>query len=492
LKILMVSAEVYPFSKTGGLGDVLGALPAALARLGHEVRVVTPRYYSVDRGRYGLRHIGEVGVPMGRFGVWGCPVMMGRLPAQGVDVPVYFLDREGLYGRRGIYGDEHGGFGDNDVRFAFLSRAALELCRNLDWRPDVVHVNDWHTAPVPALLNTHYAHDRWLGGVASILTIHNMQYQGGFGPECLGVLGLGEQHLHPRSMGHHGGVNFLKGGLNHATLLTTVSGGYARELQTPEFGYGLDGVARSRAHDLYGIVNGIDLDLWNPETDPTIAARYSRHDLSGKATCKRALQQRFGLPQAARAPLFASVGRLVHQKGMDVALHAIPDIVRRLNAQFILVGSGDPQLAAAYQALARRYPHHIGAYIGYNDTLAHQVEAGADFFLMPSRFEPCGLNQLYSLRYGTLPIVRATGGLDDTVQSYDDSPHGDHGTGFKFHDLTPRAIFDTAGWAAHTYYERPHAMRALIDRAMRQHLSWEDSARMYVEVYRRAIAARRM
>jgi starch synthase len=483
----MVSAEVYPFSKTGGLGDVLGSLPAALAKLGHEVRVVTPRYYSVDRARYGLRHIGEIGVPMGDYGVWGCPISLGKLPVQGVEVPVYFLDREGLYGRRGIYGDESGGFGDNDVRFAFLSRAALELCRNLDWRPDVVHANDWHTGPIPVFLNTHYAHDRWLGGVASVITVHNMQYQGGYGRDSLGMLGLGDAHLHPRSMGHHGGINFLKGGLNHATLLTTVSGGYAREIQTSAYGYGLEDVARERRHDLYGIVNGIDLDLWNPETDTRIAARYSRQDMRGKALCKQSIQQRFGLPQRARSPLFASVGRLVHQKGMDVAAEAIPDIVRRFNAQFILVGSGEPGLSAHYQALAKRFPQHIGVYVGYNDTLAHQVEAGADFFLMPSRFEPCGLNQLYSLRYGTLPIVRATGGLNDTVESYDNSDHGGRGTGFKFDDLTPRAVFDTAGWAAHTYYERPHAMRALIDRAMRQQLSWEDSARMYSEVYRRAV-----
>lgn len=484
LNVLMASAEVFPFSKTGGLGDVVGALPASLARLGHEVRVVTPRYFTVDPERYGLRRIGEILVPMGSLGIWRCPVMLGRLPVEGAEVPVYFLDREALFGRKGIYGDEHGGFGDNDLRFTFLSRAALELCRNMNWRPDIVHANDWHTGPMPVLLNTHYRQDPWLRGAASVITIHNMQYQGGFGREVLGPLGLSDAHLHPLSMGQHGGINFLKGGLNHSTLITTVSGGYAREIQTPEFGGGLEDVMQRRSRDLFGIVNGIDTDLWNPETDPKLAARYSRRDLSGKAFCKRALQQRFGLPARADVPVIAVVSRLVHQKGIDVALQALPDILQKMRAQFVLVGSGDSKLAGQFQALARRMPAHVGVYVGYNDPLAHQVEAGADFFLMPSRFEPCGLNQLYSMRYGTLPIVRATGGLADTVENFDNH---NRGTGFQFHDLTPRAIFDTVGWALHTFYNRPDAMRGLIDRAMSKQFSWDDSARSYVAVYNEAL-----
>ena len=482
LKILAVASEVVPFSKTGGLADVMGSLPAALKRAGHDVRVVTPRYYSIDRHQRGLRYLGSMAVAMGPLGVLSVKVLEG----ENDGVPVYFLDCERFYGRLGIYNDYNGqGYGDNDQRFALLSRAALVLCHHLDFTPDVIHVNDWQTSAIPVMLNTNFREDRRFANTATVLTIHNMQHQGICGRGVLDVLGVGDEVFHAGGVEYHGNVNLLKGGIYHSTLLNTVSEGYAREIRTPEYGYKLDGVIRDRGEDLRGIVNGIDEGVWNPSSDPVIASHYSADDLSGKAACKADLQRQFGLPVRADVPLIGLVSRLVYQKGVDVLAAAMPHILE-LDVQVAFLGSGEGWTHDYFPRLAHARPGKMGCFIGYSEPLAHKIEAGSDFFLMPSRFEPCGLNQLYSLRYGTLPIVRATGGLDDTVENFNEQTLS--GTGFKFHDLTPGAIVDTVGWAVHTYYNRPDAMAALIQQAMAQSFSWERSARAYEQLFREAVA----
>ncbi|KIE42903.1 MULTISPECIES: glycogen synthase [Geobacter] len=486
LNILMAASECVPFAKEGGLADVVGVLPRYLARMGHDVRVVMPRYYRIDPERYGLTRLpGVLVVPMGIMGNQYCGVWEGRLP--GSDVPVYFLEHEGYYGREGLYEEDNIGYMDNDNRFIFLSRAAMELPRMIGFAPDVFHAHDWHTAAVPVFLNTLYRDDPLVGGAASVLTIHNMQHQGNFYPGAMEVLGIGWEHFTFLGLEKDNQTNLLKGGIYHATVLNTVSEGYAREMQTPEYGWGLDGVVRARAADLVGILNGVDYDEWNPETDPHIVANYSSADLSGKKLCKRDVQRFFGLPEREDVPLFGMVGRLVKQKGIDILAEAIPRILA-LDVQVVMLGAGEPWSHFYFGDVKSACPEQFGLYIGYNNGLSHRIEAGSDFFVMPSAFEPCGLNQMYSLRYGTLPVVRATGGLDDSVENFDEQNLT--GNGFKFWSHDADSLFDTVGWAVHTWYHRKDAMSALIGNAMAQRFTWEDSAGAYEELYFRALRKR--
>ena len=485
MKILMVASEVVPFAKTGGLADVAGTLPKELLRQGHDVRVVMPRYYRIDRS--GMEQVaGPLGVPMGALGEVWCSAYEGRLP--GSDVPIYFVEHEGWFGRDGLYnGSDAQGFLDNDNRFVFLSRAALQLAKALDFAPDVVHANDWHTAAVPVFLNTLYRDDPVLGGAAGVLTIHNMEYQGEFYPGLMDVLDVGWERFNHLELECKDQVNLLKGGIYHANRWNTVSPRYAAEIQTPRFGHGLEGVARDRADALSGILNGIDYEEWDPERDPYLAAPFSAADLAGKARCKAALQQEMGLP-VRHVPVIGIITRLVHQKGIDLLAAALPAILA-LDVQFVLLGSGEPWAHDHFTTLARRRPDRFACHLGYSNPLAHRIEAGCDLYLMPSRFEPCGLNQMYSLRYGTLPIVHAVGGLDDTVENYDAG--FDLGTGFKLYDLHPRAIYDTVGWAVHTWYADRPAFVRMQQRAMRRRFDWAGSAEQYVAMYREAVQARR-
>ncbi|MBN2431720.1 MAG: glycogen synthase GlgA [Acidobacteria bacterium] len=487
LSILLVAAEVAPFAKTGGLADVAGTLAREMAARSHDVRVVMPRYYVVNRHRWGLRPAGDpLGVPMGVLGEQGCAVLEGRLPDS--PVPVYFLEHEKYYGRDGLYTTAYGdGYADNDHRFVFLSRAALQLCRRLAWRPDIIHVNDWHTAAIPLFLNTLYRQDPLLGEAATLLTIHNLQHQGVFHEGLMDVLDVGREHFHWRELEWFAQVNLLKGGIYHATAINTVSEGYRREIMTPGYGHSLDGVLRDRANDLFAVLNGIDETEWDPRTDPHLPARYSADDLSGKAVCKEALQQQFRLPRNPRVPLIGVISRLVWQKGIDILAAAIHRILA-LDVQLVLLGTGEPWAHFYFGDIRAEYPRRFGCGIGFDNAMAHQIEAGADFFLMPSRFEPCGLNQMYSMRYGTIPIVRATGGLDDTVQNFDEATG--HGSGFKFYDLTPDALFDTIGWAVHNWYHRREALRTMRRRIMSLRFSWAESARLYEQIYRLAIERR--
>jgi starch synthase len=353
--------------------------------------------------------------------------------------------------------------------------------------PDVVHAHDWQTALAPVFVNT-VEWGRPLHSAACVLTLHNLAFQGEFDPHQLWLTGLGDEHLNARELEHFGALNLLKGGLHHATLLSTVSPNYAREIQTSDYGCGLDGVLRERAGDLRGILNGIDADEWNPATDPKLVHRFDASDLSGKAKSKAAMQKEARLPQKSELPLVAWVGRFAYQKGIDVAAQALQGLLA-LDAQFVMQGTGDPDAERWLVELARRHPDKLAVWTAFDDGRAHRMEAGADFFLMPSRFEPCGLNQMYSQRYGTLPIVRATGGLLDTVQNYDEK--SGRGTGFVFGDLTPSALFDTIGWAIATWYQRPEHVVSMRSAAMALDWSWTRFAGEYERLYAEAVARRR-
>lgn len=469
--------------KAGGLGDVIAALPAALRELGHDARIVLPRYDIIPTEGL-VRHPEPLAVPLGDGEAW-CAVYETRLA--GSDVPIYLLDHEAMFGRGYLYDPPGGVSHDNLVRFALLSRGALQLCKHLGWTPDVFHVHDWPSALLPLYLNT-VEQGGPLARSATVLTIHNLGHQAKFPAGDLPATRIPWSEMRADGLEDHGQVNPLKGGAYHATKLTTVSPRYAAEIRTPDGGAGLDAVMRFRGADLVGILNGIDERVWNPRTDPAIASNYDATDLSGKAACKRALQREVGLAERADVPLIGIVSRLSEQKGTDVVLASLSRILD-LDTQVMLVGSGDP--AAEGYLLWRS--HHGGdrfrAWIGFSEALAHRVEAAADLFLMPSRFEPCGLNQLYSQRYGTLPIVRATGGLDDTVENYE--PATGQGTGFKFWDLTPDAVVGTVKWATDTYRRRPDHFRTMQLRAMGKSLGWGRAAEEYAKVYGWAIAARR-
>jgi starch synthase len=483
LKILFVGSECAPFAKTGGLADVVGSLARGRRRRGVDARVVMPLYRGVAWDSLEILE-GVLSVPVARGMEYG-RVRLGSLPRS--DVPVYFLEHHHYYDREHLYGSPTEAYPDNIERFTFLSRGALQLCKALAWFPDVVHANDWQTALVPVYVDTvEWAQP--LHGAASVYTIHNLAYQGVADREALFVTGLGPEHDNPREFEHFGTLNLTKAALAHATLVTTVSPTYAREIQTPEHGYGLDGVLRGRGGDLIGIVNGIDPEEWGPAVDPHIPARFDASDMGGKAVCKAALQEEAGLPVRPEVPLFGLVARLVPQKGVDVLAHAL-DRILDLDLQLVLLGTGEPEAEAFFAGVSEERPDRFRAWLHFSDARAHRIEAGCDFFLMPSRFEPCGLNQMYSLAYGTLPIVRATGGLADTVRSYSETRAG--GTGFAFHDLTPGALFDTVGWAVSTWYQRPHHVERMRREAMAEDFSWRHVAGEYEEVYRRAYQRRR-
>ena len=487
LKILMVTSEVVPFAKAGGLGDMVAALSAELRRQGHDVRVVLPRYYSIDIGR--LQRIGgPLGVPLGEREEW-CAVYQSRLP--GADVPVYFLDHDVLYGRDGIYGTRgEPGFADNLQRFALLSRGAFQLCGALDWFPDVMHAHDWPAAVVPVCL---YAREQEgdFAATGSVLTIHNLGHQGIFPKEDFRYLPVSPDLYSSAGFKSPDGLNLLRAGIHNADILTTVSPTYAGEIQTPEFGFGLDALLRQRQADLFGVLNGMDYSVWNPETDLQIPANYSRDDLDGKAINKAALQEAMGLEVDPEVPVIAMISRLVDQKGFGELCGpthgSLWSICHELELQFVILGTGEAWCEDELKTLAGKLPN-LSLVLEYNDALAHLIEAGADFFLMPSVYEPCGLSQMYSLRYGTLPIVRRTGGLADTVESYDEKTA--EGTGFVFDDLTPEAIANSVGWAVWAWYNRPKDIIAMRRRAMQQRFSWDASAARYVELYQWAIDRR--
>jgi starch synthase len=469
IKVLMVASEAAPFAKTGGLADVVGALPAALKAFGCEVAVLIPRYRRIE-----LTAAKRV---YDSLPIWlGGALHQTSLYQAEAGARYYFLDAPSLYDRDGYYGDSSGDYPDNAVRFAVLSRAALEVARRL-FRPQILHCHDWQTGLAPVYLKTDFAYDPTFLGMKTLFTIHNLGYQGLFPPAVLPQVGLSPSLFNMDGLEFFGKVNFLKGGLIFGDALSTVSRGYAAEIQTEEYGFGLDGVLRARASDLHGILNGVDYGSWNPATDPHLAAHYSPEDLHGKRECKRDLLREFALPEAAMArPLLGIVSRLASQKGTDLLLEIVPEIVKD-DLYLVVLGAGDGVYETRLREVAAAFPDHIAVEIGYDEALAHKVEAGTDMFLMPSRYEPSGLNQLYSLRYGTVPVVRATGGLDDTIEG---------GTGFKFQEYSAPAFLAAIRAASAAYVNR-QSWEATMRRGMRKDFSWQVSAGEYAALYRRLL-----
>jgi starch synthase len=475
----MVSPEASPWAKTGGLADVVGALPAALARIGHSVATVIPRYMDA-RSALAKRVTGSLRIPLaGRVydaAIW-------ELSAG--DTTVYFVEQPGLFDRPGLYGDQRGDYPDNHIRFAVLSKAALEVSRRL-FPADIIHCHDWQASLVPAYLNDPRIADPTFLGIRTLLTIHNLGYQGIFDRTALGEIGLPEAFYSMEGMEFFGKINLLKAGIVFADRLNTVSRRYAEEIQTPEYGFGLDGLLRKRRAALSGILNGADYSRWNPETDPLIPATFSATKLGGKRACKVGLLRETGLPERAiDRPLVGIISRFTGQKGFDLIAEAAKEMFGE-DIYLVAVGNGETQWENLFRDLQAEFPDRISVRFGYDDALAHRIEAGADMFLMPSRYEPCGLNQIYSLRYGTVPIVRATGGLDDTIVS---APPGE-ATGFKFDDYNGKALLNAIRQACARWTNRK-AWTAMMTRGMRKDFSWTDSASEYSHLYGKLAASSR-
>jgi len=475
----MVTSEAAPFAKSGGLADAVSALSKALRRQGHDIRIVMPRYGHISL--QGLARLpSALTVAMG-----GCEeraaVYRGVLPDS--DVPTYFVDHEGFFARDGIYGSKsEPDYADNPRRFSFLSRSAFRLCDALGWKPDVFHAHDWPSALAPVY--QRHAEPGYADS-ASILTIHNLGYQGIYAKDNFSYMGLPWELFHGAGFEYYDSVNMLKAGIASADGLSTVSPTYAREIQTPELGCTLDGLLRSRGSSLVGILNGVDGTDWDPARDAFLPATYTADDLAGKAVCKAALQKEFGLPLDPDKPLIGMVSRLTDQKGVGELFGPTYGCAARLcldmDLQFAVQGTGDAWCESELQVLSGRLTN-FKARVGYSERIAHLIEAGSDFFMMPSRYEPCGLNQMYSLRYGTLPIAHRTGGLADTISNFNQETGA--GTGFLFDHLTPRAVYDTTGWAVWAYYNRAGQLDAMRRRAMALDFSWDASAREYEALYR--------
>ena len=475
LRILFLSAEVAPFAKTGGLGDIGGSLPKALHDMGHDVRVVMPAYRKIEEGYPGVTGMPlQLNVPTGS-GVVNAGAFEGRLP--GSDVPVYFIAEYGLFARPNIYG-----YWDDPYRFAFFSKAALHLTLQLDWRPDVVHAHDWHTAPALAWLHTAGQADERFRGIGSVFTIHNLAHQG---KTSWNVFDYMQLFTHGLSEEAYGEVNFMARGIYHANIINTVSPTYAREIMTHEGGAGLDGLLRYRQRDLHGILNGLDYDEWNPGADPRLAASYTVDDMAGREENRRALQAAVGLPQLANIPILAMVTRLDWQKGMDIVGHALHLLMNGYSgpAQFVILGTGASHYEDMFRQLAGFHREKMSAYIGYHAELAPLIYAGSDMFLMPSLFEPCGLGQMIAMRYGSVPLVRATGGLADTVQ--------DGITGYTFYDFSADALFNAIQRATYTYNTDRESWQRIQANGMTTNFSWERSAQGYQQLYSWAIAQMR-
>ncbi len=480
LKVLYLAAEVVPFAKTGGLADVAGSLPKAIKALGHDIRIALPRYGRVSVEKFGLQPLlGPFAVPMDDQSD-PATILQGSVG----DVQVYFVDSARYFDRENIYM-----YPDDAERFIFYCRAAIEMCRQLNWRPDVIHCNDWHTAIVPNWLKTLYAEDPFFVDTATVYTIHNLQYQGIFGYRVLEIAGIDEYGFiyHPETADINEVVDFMARGILFADVINAVSPRYAQEIMTPEFGERLDPILRERKDRVFGILNGIDYEVMDPETDPYIPAHFSRDSLERRIENKLALQAEANLTQDPGISLVGIIGRLADQKGFDILAEAI-DPILSLDLQFVLLGTGDQHYHQLFTRIAQSYPGKVGIFLTFNAPLAQKIYAGTDMFLMPSRFEPCGLGQMIAMRYGSVPVVRRTGGLADTVQDFD--PATEQGTGFVFDKYDRWALF-AAIVRAVEHYKDPDRWRKLQVQAMQQNFSWEVSARQYIDLYNRALAFER-
>jgi len=478
LRVLICASEIVPFAKTGGLADVAGALPKALAARGHDARVALPKYGAVDMGQAKPTKAASVSVSLG-----GETHEVGVEVSQAIPgVTAYLVDSPPHFARKGLYGEA-----DDAERFAVYCCAVLEFVRTSDWRPQVIHCNDWQTGLLPVYLKQAGAGDEALQAIATLYTVHNLAYQGLFPPGVLDHIGLDASLFTVDGLEFYGQVSFLKGGLVFSDLLSTVSPSYAKEILTEEYGERLEGVLQQRRADLYGVLNGLDVDAWNPATDELIAARYGATDLAAKAANKHALQQRLGLPQRPEVPVLGVVSRLAGQKGFDLLGEALPDLLQ-LDLQFVILGTGEPQYHELLSQFSEQYPHRLGLKLGFDNPLAHLIYAGSDLFLMPSHYEPCGLGQMISLRYGTIPVVRHVGGLADTVVDFSSDP--ERGNGFSFQSKRATGLMEAIARAVMTMQKRA-TWRKLVRRAMACDFSWGRSAEAYLGIYQRAIARHR-
>lgn len=487
LKILFASSEVLPFAKTGGLADVSSALPKHLRQLGHDVRVIMPKYNSIKDAKYRLREVirlRDIEVPLGEE-IHRVSVKSAFIPNSKLQT--YFMESPEYFNREGLYTDPKSGkaYTDNDARFLLLARGTLEFTKILYWQPDIIHCNDWQTSTIPLFLKTLYQEDAFFHSTRTVLSIHNLGYQGNFPPSALRLAGLPEEMFYPTSpIEFYESFSFLKAGIMYSDVITTVSPSYAKEIQSdPEFGYGLEGVLHDRNSDLFGILNGIDDDIWNPEVDDLIAEKFSKDDFAGKEKNKKALLESCGLKFKADVPVIGIISRLADQKGFDLIADVFDEIAR-LDMQMVVLGTGDEKYHQLFSAVAKRYPAKFSVHLTFNNQLAHQIEAGSDMFLMPSRYEPCGLNQMYSFMYGTVPIVRATGGLADTVVDTDEDPR--NGTGFAFKSYDAGEMLDAIKRALKQYRNRS-SWQKLQARGMGQDFTWQKSAKRYVEIYEKAL-----
>ncbi|MGI9515433.1 MAG: glycogen synthase GlgA [Pirellulaceae bacterium] len=483
MKILVVSSEVVPFAKTGGLADVCGALPVALQRAGHEVVVFMPGYrVARDAGLPIEETDVQLEVPVGEQMVSG-RLMKSHLPNS--DVVVYLAGQNDYFDRPGLYQNEGQDYPDNCSRFVFFCRFVLESLAQLGWRPDLVHCNDWHTGLIPAYLRTLYAeHELWRD-TPTLMTIHNLAYQGSYPADRMPLTGLDWEYFNWRQMEFHEHLNLLKTGIVFADAVSTVSPRYAMEIQTAEQGHGLDAVLRSRRNDLTGVLNGIDIDVWNPKTDPHLATNYDAETwLECKPACKADLQQRLGMTVNADAPLIGVIGRMTAQKGWELIIEVMQRWLGHIGAQWVVLGTGDAGFQDSLRQLKERFPDQLGLELGFSDPLAHQIEAGADLFLMPSRFEPCGLNQQYSMRYGTVPVVHETGGLADTVVNLSEATlQSRTANGFSFDHYDAGALDQSLMRGVNTMIHDKLIWRQMIETGMRQDWSWSASASRYVQLY---------
>ena len=480
MKILIASSEAYPYSKTGGLADMVGALAKTLAHLGHQVGLVTPLYSGIRERFPQLKQIDlPLDFPLGptrvQGEVWSLETTDG--------LTIYFVDQPAFYQRPTLYQIQGVDYPDNAERFIFFSKAVAHLALQLPWKPELTHLNDWQCALAALLIEHQRKLPGWGNAPRTCMTIHNLAYQGLFPPSQFALANLPWDYFKPEGVEFYGQLNCLKAGIAYADILTTVSPRYAREIMTEEFGCGLDGLLRDRQSSLLGILNGVDYAEWKTINNPFLKHSYSADQLEGKAANKLELQKEFGLPVQADVPLFGSIGRLVEQKGVDIMLGALEEMLSA-NIQFILLGSGAPIFQKAYQQLANRFPSQVAVRIGWDEGLSHRIEAGCDFFLMPSRFEPCGLNQMYSLRYGTIPIVRITGGLDDTVVDVAEDPA--HANGIKFSQYSARALARSIRKALALFQERD-LLTHFRRNAMAADFSWDRTAGEYLKVYQKAL-----
>lgn len=481
MNIAFVSSEVVPFAKTGGLADVAGALPKEIKKLGHEIKVFMPKYYSVDEKQFSLDYLSWIGsIPVRVAGrTMDVHFHQGSLPNSNVEV--YFIDFPRYFHRHTLYTNDF----DEDERFILFQKATIELIQKLNWKPDLIHINDWQTGLIPLLIKDNFSWDKKFIKTATLYTIHNIGYQGNYPKESIYKAEIDPKYFKSPGQVEQGGrLNFMKAGISFADAINTVSETYAKELLLPEYSFGMDSVLKYRSEDFYGILNGIDYRIWDPNKDKHIPSNYSIGDLKGKLKNKKALLDRFGINFNGNIPTIGIVSRLATQKGFDIILSSI-EYLMGLDLQIVLLGSGENDYESSFNVLANKYSHKFGIYLGYNNELSHLIEAGSDMFLMPSHYEPCGLNQLYSLKYGTIPIVRKTGGLADTVLDWDERKALGFvdGTGYSFNDSNGYALTNAVERAIRDFNNKP-VWKRIQTNGMRKDFSWKKSAEKYIELYK--------